>query len=58
MVILYGKLLDMSRWTQTKRAWIAFACWLIPQTACFIWIGIEYSKFGGNADGIALDYVT
>ncbi|KAF6797012.1 major facilitator superfamily transporter [Colletotrichum sojae] len=58
MVILYGKLLDMTRWTQAKRAWIAFACWVIPQAACFIWIGIEYSKFGGNGTSVALDYET
>ncbi|CZR42805.1 uncharacterized protein FPRO_10108 [Fusarium proliferatum ET1] len=57
-VILYGKLLDRTRWSQTKRAWISFACWLIPQAACFIWIGIEYSKFGGRKLENALDYET
>ncbi|SCO23475.1 uncharacterized protein FFE2_15592 [Fusarium fujikuroi] len=57
-VILYGKLLDRTRWSQTKRAWISFACWLIPQAACFIWIGIEYSKFGGSKLENALDYET
>ena len=55
MVIAYGKLLDTAHWTQKKRAWIAFAFWAIPQAACFIWIGIEYSKFGGGATD-ALDY--
>ncbi|KAH7118350.1 major facilitator superfamily transporter [Dactylonectria macrodidyma] len=54
MVIAYGKLLDTSRWPQAKRAWIAFALWAIPQAASFIWIGIEYSKFGAAQD--ALDY--
>ncbi|RKL44800.1 hypothetical protein BFJ72_g3451 [Fusarium proliferatum] len=43
---------------KTKRAWISFACWLIPQAACFIWIGIEYSKFGGSKLENALDYET
>ncbi|KAI1035105.1 hypothetical protein LB503_011675 [Fusarium chuoi] len=57
-VMLYGKLLDRTRWSQTKRAWISFACWLIPQAACFIWIGIEYSKFGGSKLENALDYET
>ncbi|GKT90073.1 membrane protein [Colletotrichum tofieldiae] len=47
MVIAYGKLLDMSRWSQAKRAWISFILWVVPQAVCFIWIGIEYSKFGG-----------
>jgi hypothetical protein len=56
MVIAYGRLLDTSRWSQTKRAWISFACWVIPQTACFIWIGIEYKKFGGGEIENTLDY--
>ncbi|KAK2127762.1 major facilitator superfamily domain-containing protein [Fusarium oxysporum II5] len=56
MVMAYGKVLDRTRWSQAKRAWISFACWLIPQTACFIWIGIEYSKFGGGKLESALDY--
>jgi hypothetical protein len=54
MVIAYGKLLDMKRWSQPRRAWTAFVVWLIPQVACVIWMGVEYSKFGtGKA---ALDY--
>lgn len=56
MVLAYGRLLDMKRWSQCKRAWVAFIIWLIPQIGCFIWIGIEYSKFG-NAEA-ALDYHT
>ena len=55
MVIAFGRLLDMKRWTRGRRAWIAFLCWVIPQIACFIWIGIEYSKFG-TAKGLGLDY--
>jgi hypothetical protein len=55
MVIAYGKLLDTARWSQKKRAWIAFAFWAIPQAACFVWIGIEYSRFGSNPVD-ALDY--
>ncbi|KAF5651421.1 major facilitator superfamily transporter [Fusarium sp. NRRL 25303] len=47
-----------TRWSQTKRAWISFACWLVPQAACFIWIGIEYAKFGGGKLENALDYKT
>ncbi|TVY61314.1 UNC93-like protein 2 [Fusarium oxysporum f. sp. cubense] len=58
MVMVYGKVLDRTRWSQAQRAWISFACWLIPQTACFIWIGIEYSKFGGGKLESALDYET
>jgi hypothetical protein len=54
MVIAYGKLLDLSRWSQTKRAWIAFALWSIPQAGCFIWIGIKYHQFGSATLG--LDY--
>jgi len=54
MVIAYGKLLDFSRWSQTKRAWIALVLWVIPQATCFIWIGIKYSKFGAATFG--LDY--
>lgn len=55
MVIAYGRLLDMRRWSQAHRAWIAFALWVVPQIGCFIWIGIEYSKFGEATT--ALDYV-
>ncbi|KAH6886962.1 major facilitator superfamily transporter [Thelonectria olida] len=54
MVIAFGRLLDTSRWSQARRAWISFAFWVIPQAACFIWIGIEYSKFGTST--AALDY--
>tara|TARA_R110002060_G_scaffold4586_3_gene7169 strand:+ start:137 stop:307 length:171 start_codon:yes stop_codon:yes gene_type:complete len=54
MVVIYGKVLDWKRWSQPKRAWIAFLLWLIPQAGCFIWIGIEYSKFGTSK--AALDY--
>ncbi|KAF5724344.1 major facilitator superfamily transporter [Fusarium mundagurra] len=57
-VVAFGKLLDRTRWSQTKRAWISFACWLIPQAACFIWIGIEYAKFGRGKLENALDYET
>ncbi|RDW64799.1 hypothetical protein BP6252_10450 [Coleophoma cylindrospora] len=56
MVISYGWLLDMKKWSQRQRAWIAFIIWLIPQIGCFIWIGIEYSKFGTAKT--ALDYQT
>ncbi|RDW68475.1 hypothetical protein BP5796_09132 [Coleophoma crateriformis] len=56
MVISYGWLLDMKKWSQRQRAWIAFIIWLIPQVGCFIWIGIEYSKFGTAKT--ALDYQT
>ncbi|CAK1363966.1 UNC93-like protein 1 [Cercospora beticola] len=55
LVIAYGRLLDMKHWTRGRRAWIAFLCWVIPQIACFIWIGIEYSKFGTSSD-VGLDY--
>ncbi|KAK5045699.1 hypothetical protein LTR84_009068 [Exophiala bonariae] len=54
MVIAFGKLLDTKRWPQRKRAWLSFLCWIIPQAGCFIWIGIEYSKFGTKK--AALDY--
>lgn len=54
MVIVYGMLLDMKRWSQSHRAWVAFMLWLVPQIGCFIWIGIEYHKFGTGS--YALDY--
>lgn len=55
MVVAYGRLLDMRRWSQRQRAWIAFILWVVPQVACFIWVGIEYSKFKNTT--VALDYV-
>lgn len=55
MVIGYGRLLDMKTWSQARRAWVAFGMWLVPQIACFIWVGIEYSKFGTTE--AALDYI-
>ncbi|PMD54441.1 MFS general substrate transporter [Hyaloscypha bicolor E] len=54
MVMLYGKLLDVKRWSQMQRACIAFALWVIPQIGGFIWVGIEYHKFGRGK--FALDY--
>ncbi|KAH7317358.1 major facilitator superfamily transporter [Rhexocercosporidium sp. MPI-PUGE-AT-0058] len=54
MVIAYGRLLDQKRWSQISRAWLGFLVWVIPQVGCFIWMGIEYSKFGANKT--ALDY--
>ncbi|KAH8660302.1 membrane protein [Xylariales sp. PMI_506] len=55
VVIGYGKLMDMTRWSQPTRAKIGFTLWVVPQVACFIWIGIEYSKFGTGT--YALDYL-
>lgn len=55
MVMAYGQMLDMKRWSQAARAWLAFMLWLVPQIGCLIWIGIEYSKFG-TEEGQGLDY--
>lgn len=55
MVLLYGRFLDRRTYSQAKRAWIAFALWVVPQAACFVWVGIEYSKFGTAET--ALDYL-
>ncbi|KUI72315.1 UNC93-like protein 2 [Cytospora mali] len=55
MVMAYGRMLDMRRWSQAARAWLAFILWLVPQICCFIWIGIEYSKFGTETEQ-GLDY--
>ena len=54
-MIAFGRLLDLKHWSQKTRAWISFAFWVIPQAACFIWIGLEYTSLGtGKA---SLDYV-
>ncbi|KAK1952005.1 MFS general substrate transporter [Colletotrichum sublineola] len=53
-VMAYGKLLDMNRWCQKTRAWVALCSWVIPQTACFVWLGMEYRKFQ-NAASTSLD---
>ncbi|KAE9981665.1 hypothetical protein EG327_006139 [Venturia inaequalis] len=55
MVIAFGRLLDTKHWSQKTRAWISFAFWVIPQAACFIWIGLEYKSFG--ASDVSLDYI-
>lgn len=55
MVMLYGKLLDMKIWSQKQRAWFAFFTWVVPQMGCFIWIGIEYGKYGTHKT--TLDYL-
>jgi hypothetical protein len=52
-VILFGKLLDNQRWSQRRRAWIAFLVWLIPNIACYIWATIESHQIGTKT---ALDY--
>ncbi|KXS95918.1 hypothetical protein AC578_5207 [Pseudocercospora eumusae] len=54
LVIAYGRLLDMKHWTRRRRAWTAFLMWCLPHIICFIWIGIEYKKFGNGK--AALDY--
>ncbi|KAK1993281.1 major facilitator superfamily transporter [Colletotrichum falcatum] len=56
MILAYGKLMDMTRWSQSKRAWVSFVLWTIPQAASFVWMGIEYGKFGGGKPKVALDY--
>ncbi|KAJ4399173.1 hypothetical protein N0V91_009630 [Didymella pomorum] len=52
-VVLFGKLLDNQRWSQRRRAWIAFLVWLIPNIACYIWAAIESHQLGPKT---ALDY--
>jgi hypothetical protein len=52
-VILFGKLLDNQRWSQRRRAWVAFLVCIIPQAACFIWTAIEHHQLGSTT---ALDY--
>ncbi|UPX15712.1 uncharacterized protein EKO05_0006152 [Ascochyta rabiei] len=52
-VILFGKLLDSQRWSQRRRAWVAFLAWIMPQMGCFIWVAIEYHQLGSNS---TLDY--
>lgn len=54
LVLGFGRLLDQTRWSQRTRAWIGFLAWVVPQAACFLWIGREYSKFGTSK--LALDY--
>ncbi|TDZ33337.1 UNC93-like protein 2 [Colletotrichum trifolii] len=46
MVMVYGKLLDMQRWSQRTRAWMALCSWVLPQAASFVWLGVEYHKLG------------
>ncbi|KAI6848826.1 hypothetical protein KC327_g8518 [Hortaea werneckii] len=52
-VLAFGKLLDSQWLAQRRRAWVALTMWAIPQGACFIWIGIMYSRTQLNA---GLDY--
>lgn len=50
-VLLYGLLLDSTRFSQKNRAWISFGVWLVPQAACFIWTGVNYGRWGvGTTD--------
>ncbi|KAH4068456.1 hypothetical protein HBH92_016150 [Parastagonospora nodorum] len=51
-VILFGKLLDSTRWSQRHRAWIATTVWVLPQIGCLIWVALEYHLL---PDKIALD---
>ncbi|KFY89965.1 hypothetical protein V500_05361 [Pseudogymnoascus sp. VKM F-4518 (FW-2643)] len=55
MVVAYGRLMDQQRWSQMRRAWLGVLIWLVPQVGCFIWIGIEYRKFG--TEKTTLDYL-
>jgi hypothetical protein len=41
-VVLFGKLLDGTRWSPRRKAWTAMMTWLLPQIACFIWVAFEY----------------
>ncbi|KAI1001055.1 hypothetical protein K3495_g7145 [Podosphaera aphanis] len=55
LVIAYGRLvLDSKRWSQRRRAKIAFIIWVIPQLFSFTWIGIEYVRLGKTK--AAFDY--
>ena len=57
MVIIYGVVLDNGKMSQKKRAWMAFLCWVIPQTAAFIWLAVNDNNFFNNGHP-ALDYGT
>ena len=47
LVLLFGKsVLDNKRWSQKRRAWIAFGLWAIPQIACWVWIAVLYGGQG------------
>lgn len=52
-VVLFGKLLDSTRFSQRRRAWTALSVWGLLQIGCFIWVAIEYSILPGK---VALDY--
>lgn len=56
MVLAYGRFLDTKTRSQAQRAWIAFGLWLVPQVACFVWVGVEYRKLGTGEEA-ALDYL-
>ena len=47
-VMLYGKFLDLKRYSLRTRAWAGFAMWLIPQFIGFIWTGVLYGHWGGK----------
>jgi hypothetical protein len=53
---LFGILLDSRRFSQRKRAWMCFLCWIVPQAASFIWIGINMGWFGDRAKSLRLDF--
>jgi hypothetical protein len=52
----FGALLDYTKWSQKKRAWISLVVWVIPQAAALIWTGVNYHRFTQVDGTIAYDY--
>ena len=56
LVLIFGQILDSKRWRPRTRGFIAIAFWAIPQAACYIWTGIEYTRCAADGKNIAFDY--
>lgn len=52
--LLYGKFLDIKRFTQKQRAWYGLVVWAVPQAIGLVWLCIMWNlKYPTN---VALDY--
>jgi len=52
--LIYGRMLDMRKVSQKKRAWVGLIIWAVWQGIALIWAGAIYAHYGKTK--VALDY--
>lgn len=52
--LLYGRMLDLRKVSQKRRAWIGLIIWAVCQGVSLIWAGAIYAHYGERK--VAIDY--